>query len=79
MSNQFEELRARIEALESANPRLSGRYPYTYACDYMRSHFGIDSRSDASQKMVEIAELLGQKNHRYLAIAFAEAFLAESS
>jgi hypothetical protein len=41
------------------------RYPYTYACDYIRSATGHDehgnllSRSDASQIRKRIAEALG--------------------
>lgn len=56
-----------------------GRYPYTYACDYLRKYLVTDepgmqlSRAEASHLMALIATALGHPNHeiiaRYLAMA----------
>jgi hypothetical protein len=35
------------------------RYPYTYACDYIRQTLKMQSRSDASKKIADLAEQLG--------------------
>lgn len=75
-SDKIEQLERRVAVLESMHPRLSSRYPYTYACDYIRERFGLGSRADASEKMEEISKLLGQNDTKGVAVAFAEAFLA---
>jgi uncharacterized protein YidB (DUF937 family) len=56
------------------------RYPYTYACDFIRaagpvgSEGVVLSRSDASQIMQHIADALGMDNHE-LACKLADAQL----
>jgi hypothetical protein len=58
------------------------RYPYTYACDYIRSLAGYGvggtklSRGDASQIMKGIASAMGQPNHHSLACALADHYKA---
>jgi hypothetical protein len=54
------------------------RYPYTYACDYIRQAIGDDygkgliSRSAASIAMSVIAIALGHSNSEQIAIALAD-------
>lgn len=62
-----------IKALKESN----GRFPYTYACDHIRSIAGYGregtklSRSDASAILSEIARVLGMPNHEEIAIKLA--------
>ncbi len=76
---KLDELEARIRALELRDPRQSVRYPYTYACDYIRKTFDIETRAEASAAMQKMSEILGQTDHRKVAIAFAEAYIADCS
>lgn len=75
-------------------PKNHSRYPYTYACDYLRGipdgtpiagiteFTGITSpslsRADASRIMAEIAKLLGMENHQKIAEALADEFLRQN-
>lgn len=58
-----------------------GRYPYTYACDYLRTYGGYGkegtnlSRSDASQIMQAIAAALGMDDHHELACKIADFYI----
>lgn len=60
----------------------SSRYPYTYACDYLREKVGDDygkgliSRSAASQIRTAIADVAGLDDHE-LAEKLADAFMVE--
>ncbi|MCY1407648.1 hypothetical protein D3C76_134810 [compost metagenome] len=57
------------------------RYPYTYACDFIRSIAGYGeggtklSRGDASQILVHIAEIIGMPDEE-LARKIADHYLA---
>lgn len=52
---------------------IPGRYPYTYAADYMRQS-GQLSRADASTLRKQIARALGMPDHD-LAVKLAERYL----
>lgn len=58
-------------------------YPYTYACDYIRSLAGYNkegtklSRSDASQIRSKIAEIIGMEDEE-LAESLADAEMAKT-
>lgn len=59
------------------------RYPYTYACDFVRGlgpvQFGtgvVLSRSDVSKILKGISEAIGMDNHE-LACKLADAFLKQ--
>ena len=61
------------------------RYPYTYACDYIRGLSPIQygegimlSRSDASQIRQGIAQAIGIDDHQ-LACKLADAFLKQQN
>lgn len=57
------------------------RYPYTYACDYLRTYGGHGaqgtnlSRGDASQIMQAIAAALGMPDHHELACKIADFYI----
>ena len=74
---RIQALENRVNDLEQLNPRNSTRYPYTYACDHIRSKFGVESRADASAFMREMASKLGQEDHRKIAEVFADAYITE--
>lgn len=67
--------------LENDMSSEDSRYPYTYACDFIRSIAGYGdggtklSRSDASQIRSRIAEILGMKDDD-LAKKIADHYLA---
>jgi len=71
-------------------PYTEGRYPYTYACDYVRAHQGfikqklglddlafpfVSSRGEASQFMQFLNN--GSSEYYHIAIVFADAHMAE--
>lgn len=57
------------------------RYPYTYACDFLRAYGGVDrdgvrlSRSDAAQMREQIAKAIGMTDEE-LAIKLADYYKA---
>lgn len=61
--------------------KTDSRYPYTYACDYMRAYGGFDkegtkmSRSDASKVRSAIAVAIGMTDEE-LAIKLADHYKA---
>lgn len=79
IKSMIEELQKKVNALENKDPRNHSRYPFTYACDYIRSHFGVKSRSEASRKIADISDILNEPNHEKVAILFAEAFIAKDA
>jgi len=74
---------------ETSTPFNEGRYPYTYACDFIRSHnlsicetmdlpFEeniVNSRAEASGFMKKLNA--GDSNYRHIALVFADAFCIE--
>lgn len=53
------------------------RFPYTYACDYIRSFAGANfSRSEASQLRQVIADVVGVKDEE-LAVRLAKLYISE--
>lgn len=75
-----EGIRGTIRKIETETPRFNklipGRYPYTYAYDYMRSHareFGVDAASRA-----DCAGLLSKNPDKDLILyLLADAFIRE--
>lgn len=57
------------------------RYPYTYACDYLRTYGGYGeqgtnlSRGDASQIMKAVAAALGMDDYHALACKLADFYI----
>jgi hypothetical protein len=66
---------------------IESRYPFTYACDFIRSHTSqvcrvldiewrpISSRAEASGFMKELNG--GDSDYRHIAIVFADAYIRE--
>jgi len=67
-------------AASELNAGLGGRYPYTYACDYIREQIGNDygkgfiSRAAASRARSLIAKAIGIDD-REIACKLADEFL----
>ena len=63
---------------ESIMSKESSRYPYTYACDYIRQIVGCSvSRSQASQVRMLLADLAGIDDHE-MACRIADRAMKET-
>lgn len=76
VEREIKELKDRIAILESFDPKNSSRYPYTYACDWMRKHFNINSSEEASLMRQAISNML-ELSDGYVARVFADAYINE--
>lgn len=73
-------LEERVKRLEAANPRLSTRYPYTFAYDYLREIVGPDvSRAEMSQRVKEAAKCLGLDDPLPLIKRLADAYISRNT
>lgn len=76
MTSANEKLETKIVELGQKDLRSNTRYPYTYACDYIRETFGVKSRADAARIMSEMSASVDDRHHHKIATAFAEAAIA---
>jgi hypothetical protein len=92
VSEKLDEFREQVRAVIKDNRELftPGRYPYTYASDFLRAHTDlipadivnrltvVQARSDASRARTEMAERMGVEDVT-LACVLADAYLIENN
>lgn len=78
-------LQARAEIVALARPKRprteaysAGRYPFTYACDQIRSRLLYSSRAEAAGQITKLATQAGLPR-QYVAQQLAEAYIIENN
>jgi len=77
LEERISDIETRLYVLEDKDPRNHNRYPYTYAADHARKYFGVDSRSEAS-KMIKNLAKQAKITEREMFVYFAEAYINDS-